>query len=81
MNVLDEIGRIRKDVFSGRGEECIPLVLKVAETAEKMILPEDRSNFNEVLNLINISLMNKDYLLLADVLKFEIKPLIVKTIQ
>lgn len=38
----------------------------------------EENKLNEILNLINTSLLNRDYLLLADILEYEFRPLVDK---
>lgn len=59
-----------KDMFSNIDS----LILKLSNCGSLKIIPKDKtSDFNAILDNINISLRNSDYQLLSDILKFQLK--------
>lgn len=45
--------------------------------AEKNIEQEKNNSINEILNYLDIALENKDYLFVHDLLKYELKPMLI----
>ncbi|MGG0510575.1 hypothetical protein ABE078_24245 [Priestia megaterium] len=45
--------------------------------AEKNIEQEKSNSINEILNYLDIALENKDYLFVHDLLKYELKPMLI----
>ncbi|MCY6483669.1 hypothetical protein OW763_04815 [Clostridium aestuarii] len=82
--ILEEgIKQIRENIFDYRVDEFINDTVSLIDELSKdlkNLINEDEVKFNEIINYINISLQNKDYLLLADILKYELAPLLKKEV-
>jgi hypothetical protein len=78
-DLVERIERIEKSVFKGNDKEAVKLVGDLANSLIGISKDMDvqRINLmNEALGLVNIAMKNKDYLLMSDILKYEVAPLL-----
>lgn len=74
-----KINMVEDLVFSGKFNEASTDVLYIVESIESKKKDKDKKIeelWKQVLNYIIISLENKDYLLVSDILKYELKPIL-----
>ena len=76
--VYNMIDKIRNNIFDYNIKEVFNnidfLIHEISNYVNLEIIPEDKINvFNTILQNINLSIQNKDYLLLSDILKFQLK--------
>jgi hypothetical protein len=79
MNFEMEIDEINQDIYDYKISIFTDRIIRLLENISQCIQTggdEVKQNFNSILNYINISLENKDYLVLADILKYELKKFI-----
>lgn len=78
--LINNIDRIQGEIFKNYSAECIQRIIKVAEEIQNL-LPnlniEKQSHIIELLRHLMLALDNKDYLLVADILEYEFKPLLI----
>jgi hypothetical protein len=78
-NLLKKIEIIEKSVFKGDNKKSIEFLGDLANSLMGVSKDMDlrRINLmNEALGLVDIAMKNKDYLLMSDILKYEIIPLL-----
>lgn len=74
-----KINMVEDLVFSGKFNEASADVLYIVESIEFKKKYKDKTSeklWKQVLHYIMISLENKDYLLVSDILKYELKPIL-----
>lgn len=79
--VCNMIDKIRDNIFDYNLNEVFinvdSLILELSKYESLELIPKEKiSGFNTILGNINLSIQNKDYLLLSDVLKFQLKDFI-----
>ena len=79
-SIINNIGQIQEEIFKNYSADCIQEIIKVAEEIQNL-LPnlniERQSHIIELLRHLLLALDNKDYLLVADILEYEFKPLLI----
>lgn len=74
-----KIDYIEESVFLGKFNEILTNVLSIAETIDnnKQLTENNfEESWKQILYYIMVSLENKDYLLVSDILKYELKPML-----
>lgn len=74
-----KINMVEDLVFSGKFNEASADVLYIVESIETKKKYKDKTSeklWKQLLHYIMISLENKDYLLVSDILKYELKPIL-----
>lgn len=79
-NIIELIDIIQENIFKYNINNISKNISLLVENIVSYIdvFAVEESKLNEILNWMNISLLNKDYLLLADILEYEFKSLIYK---
>lgn len=79
-NIIELIDIIQENIFKYNINNISKNISLLVENIVSYInvFEVEETKLNEILNWVNISLVNKDYLLLADILEYEFKPLIYK---
>jgi len=80
-NILIDIEKTESNIFEYNTntiiKELISLISAMYDFTANLN-QEELNKLNSILNCINISLENKDYLFLADLLTYELKPIILE---
>ena len=73
---LERIEKIIDDIFNYRIEGIESRCLDFFNDIDSNIISieEDKRNYFDILKFINMALENRDYLLLADIMKYEVIP-------
>ncbi|QZY54315.1 hypothetical protein [Crassaminicella profunda] len=66
--IIDNIFKYKIDIAI---EQTITIIEEIMNDIENTI-SMDQNRFEDIMNYINIALQNKDYLFLADLLKYEL---------
>lgn len=79
-NIIELIDIIQENIFKYNINNIFENISLLVENIVSYIdvFAVEEIKLNKILNWVNISLLNKDYLLLADILEYEFKPLIYK---
>lgn len=78
-SLVEKIELIEKSVFKGENKKAIEIVGELANSLVGISQNIDLQRINlmnEALGLVDIAMKNKDYLLMSDILKYEIVPLL-----
>ena len=78
-SIINNIGQIQEEIFRSCSFECIQKIIETAEDIQSLLSKlniEKQSYLVELLRHLMMALDNKDYLLVADILEYEFKPLL-----
>lgn len=81
MELKKKIYSIVDEVFSCKFTNIPSFTLEIAEYIEKnrvFLNKESKNKWNEILYYLMIALENKDYLMVSDILKYELEPILPK---
>ncbi|MCT4605039.1 MAG: hypothetical protein N4A64_02895 [Marinisporobacter sp.] len=81
MNLIKNIEKIQEYIFMYDLEKIQKEIIQFTNDFSfflRNISSKDINVFMEIFEYINIAIKNKDYLLIADLLEFELKPLLEK---
>lgn len=81
MNKIDETVLL---IFKGDFQEVIKNVMEIIESIENGNVfcdVDDNKSWKEITYYLSVGLENKDYLVVADLLKYELRPLLQKLIE
>ena len=79
-SIINNIGQIQEEIFRSCSFECIQKIIETAEDIQSLLSKlniEKQSYLVELLRHLMMALDNKDYLLVADILEYEFKPLLI----
>ncbi|HHY04326.1 MAG TPA: hypothetical protein GX534_03980 [Thermoanaerobacterales bacterium] len=79
--IQKQIDQIIQDVFQINFNEIQKKIIQISEYIENnkvFFNTEKQEIWAQILNYLTIGLKNKDYLVIADILKYELKPLLEK---
>lgn len=77
MLMLDQIDAIERHLFQYEVQKAAELLADTVghlEATADGLAAEKMPTFNSILELLNLGMQNNDYLFVADVLRFELKP-------
>ena len=77
MEMLDQIDRIERHLFQYEIDKAGKLLTDTVEHLAALapgLSVERTKDFNAVLEFLNVGMQNSDYLFVADVLHYELKP-------
>ncbi len=79
--IQKQIDQVIQDVFQINFNEIQKKIIQISEYIENnkvFFNTEKHEIWAQILNYLTIGLKNKDYLVIADILKYELKPLLEK---
>ncbi len=79
--IQKQIDQVIQDVFQINFNEIQKKIIQISEYIENnkvFFNTEKQEIWAQILNYLTIGLKNKDYLVIADILKYELKPLLEK---
>lgn len=78
MDILKSINRIQQDVFNLKVSEMDISINEFIVFLDEFLKSNDIDNIllNNILNEINFSIINNDYLYLSDLFEYELKPIL-----
>lgn len=75
--LIEKIHELEREIYNCNFDNVINEIINIIQEIEcKKLLVTSQNKWSKIMNYLLANLENKDYLIIADVLKFELVPLL-----